>query len=129
MPFVRPLLSILLLTDAHSTFVYLRLQSGIEAKVSELRESVGKEDLEGMKKGMEALQAEVVKMGQAMYQQPGAPGAPQVGMGSCLWGFDCAVLTVPRITCIVFLWRECCPWHPFYRCFVRPVHEVALADT
>ena len=45
-----------------------------------LRESVAADDVEAMKKNMEVLQQEVMAMGQAMYQQPGAPG-PEGGAG------------------------------------------------
>nr|CAB71138.2 heat shock protein [Dunaliella salina] len=47
------------------------VKSSIQNRVKELRESAGADDVEGMKKGIEALQQEVMKMGQAMYGQPG----------------------------------------------------------
>ncbi len=47
------------------------LQASIQGRVKELRESAASDDVEGMKKGIEALQQEVMKMGQAMYGQPG----------------------------------------------------------
>lgn len=40
--------------------------------MKELRETSATDDVEGTKKGIEALQQEVMKMGQAMYSQPGA---------------------------------------------------------
>jgi len=49
-------------------------QTAIEGRVKELRETAATEDVEGMKKGIEALQQEVMKMGRAMYAQPGVCG-------------------------------------------------------
>jgi hypothetical protein len=53
----------------------------VEAKVSELREAVASEDPAKMKAGMEALQQEAMKMGQAMYAsgQAAAGGAAPGG--------------------------------------------------
>ena len=43
-----------------------------------MRDAVGVDDIEGMKKGMEELQQEAMQMGQAMYSQGGAaPGGPE----------------------------------------------------
>jgi len=55
------------------------VKASIEGMVTTLKESVASESVEGMKSGMEALQQEVMKMGQAMYAQPGAPGAGPEG--------------------------------------------------
>jgi hypothetical protein len=49
-----------------------------------VKDAVASDDAAKMKSTMEALQQEVIKMGQAMYQQPGAGGAP--GAGGCLLG-------------------------------------------
>lgn len=56
----------------------------ITGKVNELKAAVASEDVAKMKAGMDALQQEVVKMGQAIYSNPagGAPGGgPQGGAG------------------------------------------------
>jgi hypothetical protein len=44
-----------------------------------VKDAVASDDAAKMKSTMEALQQEVIKMGQAMYQQPGAGGAPGAG--------------------------------------------------
>lgn len=51
------------------------IKAKIEDKIKELREKVTADDIDGMKKGMETLQQEVMAMGQAMYQQGQQPGA------------------------------------------------------
>jgi len=50
------------------------IKGKVEDKIKALKESIGSDDVEGMKKGMEALQQEAMQMGQAMYSQGGAPG-------------------------------------------------------
>ena len=52
-------------------FARVKLQSSIQSRVKELRETAATDDVEGMKKGIESLQQEVMKMGQAMYGQGG----------------------------------------------------------
>ena len=43
-----------------------------------MRDAVGVDDVEGMKKGMEELLQEAMQMGQSMYSQGGAaPGGPE----------------------------------------------------
>lgn len=61
------------------------IKSAVEAKVAELKEVAAGDDIEAIKKAIEAVQAEAMKMGQAVYQAgqaaegaaagPGAPGA------------------------------------------------------
>jgi len=63
------------------------VKSSIEAKMATLKSAVGADDIDGMKKGMEGLQQEVMKMGQAMYGQqggapPGGPGGPGADAGA-----------------------------------------------
>eukprot|EP00192_Tetraselmis_astigmatica_P007786 CAMPEP_0117693386 /NCGR_PEP_ID=MMETSP0804-20121206/26852_1 /TAXON_ID=1074897 /ORGANISM="Tetraselmis astigmatica, Strain CCMP880" /LENGTH=791 /DNA_ID=CAMNT_0005506935 /DNA_START=74 /DNA_END=2449 /DNA_ORIENTATION=+ len=53
------------------------MKKTIEGKVSELKDAIAADDVQGMKDKMEALQKEVMAMGQAMYQ--GAEGAPGAG--------------------------------------------------
>nr|BCL66137.1 heat shock protein 70B [Volvox africanus] len=55
----------------------------VESKLADLKSSLGSEDAEPIKTAMNALQQEVMAMGQAMYSQGGAqPGAgPQPGAG------------------------------------------------
>lgn len=43
---------------------------------------MSKDSTEDMKKQMEALQQEVMKMGEAMYKQAGAAGAPGADAGA-----------------------------------------------
>ncbi len=61
----------------------LGTQANVEDKVKALRDSVASDDVAGMKKGMETLQQEALKIGQAMYSQGGAAagGAPPPGAG------------------------------------------------
>ncbi len=48
----------------------------MEAKIKDLQEAVNSENTEGMRKGIEALQKEVLEMGQAIYSKGGAAGGP-----------------------------------------------------
>jgi len=62
------------------------MKKTVEGKVQELKDAIAAEDIEGMKQKMEALQQEVMQMGQAMYQQGGADasaagGQQQPGQG------------------------------------------------
>lgn len=58
------------------------VKSKVEAKLGELEEAINSDNTEKMKAAQEALQQEVMAMGQSMYQQPGAdagaagPGGP-----------------------------------------------------
>ncbi|KAJ9522678.1 hypothetical protein QJQ45_019762, partial [Haematococcus lacustris] len=52
------------------------VKASIEGKLTEVRDAVASDDAARMKSSMEALQQEVIKMGQAVYGQPGAGGAP-----------------------------------------------------
>lgn len=51
------------------------LKAKVEAKLVTLQEAVAADNTDQMKSAMEALQQEVMQMGQAIYQQGGAPGA------------------------------------------------------
>ena len=53
------------------------LKAKVEAAQNSLKEAIAKDDVEGMKKGMEALQAEVMAIGQAVYSQAGAAATPE----------------------------------------------------
>uniref|UniRef100_A0A7R9XP76 Heat shock protein 70 n=1 Tax=Pycnococcus provasolii TaxID=41880 RepID=A0A7R9XP76_9CHLO len=59
------------------------VKSKVEAKLGELEEAINSDNTEKMKAAQEALQQEVMAMGQSMYQQPGAdagaagPGGPE----------------------------------------------------
>ena len=55
------------------------LKGKVEAAQATLKEAIAKDDVEGMKKGMEALQAEVMAIGQAVYSQAGAAATPEGG--------------------------------------------------
>ncbi|PNH02778.1 Stromal heat shock-related protein, chloroplastic [Tetrabaena socialis] len=48
----------------------------VESKLADLKGMLGSDDAEAMKGAMNALQQEVMAMGQAMYSQPGAAAAP-----------------------------------------------------
>lgn len=63
------------------------IKEKVEAKIKSLREAVASDNTESMKTEMEALQQELMAVGQAMYSQsggadagaaggPGGPGAP-----------------------------------------------------
>ena len=54
------------------------MKKTIEEKTSELKDAIAADDVQGMKDKMEALQKEVMAMGQAMYQgaEGAAPGGP-----------------------------------------------------
>ncbi|GLC41009.1 heat shock [Pleodorina starrii] len=54
------------------------IKSKVEAKMGELKSSLASDDAEAIKAAMNALQQEVMAMGQAMYSQSGAAG-PQPG--------------------------------------------------
>jgi molecular chaperone DnaK (HSP70) len=59
------------------------LKAKVEKAVATLRESIAADDVEGMKKNMEALQQEAMAMGQAVYSQGGqAGGAPGPDAGA-----------------------------------------------
>ena len=59
------------------------VKSKVEEKIKALREASEQDNLEGMKSGMEALQQEMMTVGQAVYSQvapgAGAPGADGPG--------------------------------------------------
>ncbi|KAJ9505817.1 hypothetical protein QJQ45_012803 [Haematococcus lacustris] len=55
------------------------VKASIEGKLKDVRDAVASEDAGRMKSSMDALQQEVIKMGQAVYGQPGAGGAPGAG--------------------------------------------------
>ncbi|KAL6755372.1 heat shock protein 70B [Haematococcus lacustris] len=55
------------------------VKASIEGKLKDVRNAVASEDAGRMKSSMDALQQEVIKMGQAVYGQPGAGGAPGAG--------------------------------------------------
>ena len=57
------------------------VQEKVNAKMADLRAAIEADDLEGMKTKQEALQQEVMAMGQAMYQG-GDGGAPPPGGGA-----------------------------------------------
>lgn len=48
------------------------VKSKVEEKIKALREASEQDNLEGMKSGMEALQQEMMTVGQAVYSQVGA---------------------------------------------------------
>jgi heat shock protein 1/8 len=61
------------------------LKATLDTKVTELKDAIASDDTDKMKAGMESLQQEVMKIGQAMYGQgqPGAEaGAPGAGAGA-----------------------------------------------
>jgi len=51
------------------------MKTTVEGKVQELKDAIAAEDVAGMKEKMEALQKEVMAMGEAMYKSQGAEGA------------------------------------------------------
>jgi heat shock 70kDa protein 1/2/6/8 len=55
------------------------LKTKVEAAQAKLKDAIAKEDVAGMKAGMEALQAEVMAIGQAVYSAGGAAGAGGAG--------------------------------------------------
>lgn len=61
---LSPLPSLTLPPPNTNTQVPADVKASIEGKVKELRDAITADDLEAMKKGMEALQQEVIKMGQ-----------------------------------------------------------------
>ena len=73
-------------TSKHQTSVFNVLQvpadvkSKIEGKMKEMRDAIATENVTTMKPALEALQQEVMQMGQAMYQQGGGAG-PAGGAG------------------------------------------------
>lgn len=62
----------------------VELKEKVEASIKTLRESIAADDLEAMKKNTEALQQDLMAMGQAVYQQGSAgseSAGPQPGAG------------------------------------------------
>lgn len=63
-----------------SPWLICRVPADVKTKIEEcvttLKAAVSSEDVPGMKSGMEALQKEVMAMGQAMYSQPAEGAAP-----------------------------------------------------
>jgi heat shock 70kDa protein 1/2/6/8 len=57
------------------------VKEAVEAKVAVLEEAVKSDDVERMKAAQEELRKEAMKMGEAMYGQPGADGAAPGGPG------------------------------------------------
>ncbi len=57
------------------------LKSRVEAKVADLREAANTEDVNKMKQAQEALQQEIMKIGQAIYGSGGAGADPAQGAG------------------------------------------------
>jgi chaperone protein DnaK len=55
-------------------------KSKVEARIADLRQAVEKDDVEGMKKGIEGLQQEQMAIGQAIYGQQGGAD-PSAGAG------------------------------------------------
>lgn len=55
------------------------VKSNVEAKVADLKTAVASDDPEAIRTKLEILQKEVIQMGQAIYQQPGAGGAAPGG--------------------------------------------------
>lgn len=53
----------------------------VEAKIKSVREAVASDNTEAMKTEMEALQQEIMAVGQAMYSQAGAGDAGAAGPG------------------------------------------------
>ena len=51
----------------------------VEAKIKSVREAVASDNTESMKTEMEALQQEIMAVGQAMYSQPGADAGAGAG--------------------------------------------------
>ncbi|KAG1670940.1 hypothetical protein FOA52_011375 [Chlamydomonas sp. UWO 241] len=62
------------------------VKAKIEANIETLNAAVAAEDVAGMKSGMEALQKEVMAMGEAMYAKPGAEGAAPGAEGAAPGG-------------------------------------------
>lgn len=58
------------------------LKSRVEAKVTDLKEAANREDVNKMKQAQEALQQEIMQIGQAIYGSGGAGADPaQAGAG------------------------------------------------
>jgi len=55
------------------------VKSGVEAKLKDLKDAIASENTESMKTAMEAMQKEVMAMGQSMYSQAGAEGGAAPG--------------------------------------------------
>merc|ERR1719454_2160088 len=62
------------------------VKSKVEAKLGELEEAINSDNTEKMKAAQEALQQEVMAMGQSMYQQPGADAGAAGAGGSAAGG-------------------------------------------
>lgn len=58
----------------------------VEAKIKSVREAVASDNTESMKTEMEALQQEIMAVGQAMYSQAGAGDAGAAGPGGASGG-------------------------------------------
>merc|ERR1711988_999910 len=52
------------------------MKEKVDAKLKALKESIAADDVEGMKANQEALQKEMMEVGQAVYSQGGAAGGP-----------------------------------------------------
>jgi L1 cell adhesion molecule like protein len=51
----------------------------VEAKLKELKDAIASDNTQSMKDAMAALNQEVMQLGQSLYNQPGAGGAPEGG--------------------------------------------------
>lgn len=60
------------------------VKSKVEEKIKALREASEQDNLEGMKSGMEALQQEMMTVGQAVYSQVGADVSMVLDLSPCL---------------------------------------------
>ena len=59
------------------------VKTEIEGSIADVRKTLEGDDTDAIKGAMEELQQKIQKIGEAMYQQPGAPGAgPQAGPGA-----------------------------------------------
>ena len=57
------------------------VKTKVEGKITGLKDASAADDVEAMKKAMEELQTELMAVGQAVYSQGGAPGAPEAAPG------------------------------------------------
>lgn len=58
------------------------IKEKVESKLTELKDAISGGSTQGMKDAMNALNQEVMRIGQSLYNQPGAPGAgPGPGPG------------------------------------------------
>ena len=60
------------------------VKSKVEEKIKALREASEQDNLEAMKSGMEALQQEMMSVGQAVYSQVGAAVSSVLNLSPCL---------------------------------------------